>query len=54
MNKRDCTDNPLYLEVAERVYADEPTAPAAYSIGIEKLKNEKLWSSALKYFRGSN
>ncbi len=49
MNKRDCTDDPLYLEVAERVYKDEPTAPAAYSIGIEKLK-AKEYSDALKYF----
>jgi len=49
MNKRDCTDDPLYLEVAERVYQDEPTAPAAYSIGIEKLK-AKEYSDALKYF----
>lgn len=49
MNKRDCTDDPLYLEVAERVYKDEPTAPAAYSIGIEKLK-AKEYSDALNYF----
>lgn len=49
MNKRDCSDNPLYLEVAERVYKNEPTAPAAYSIGIEKLKN-KAYADALKYF----
>jgi len=49
MNKRDCTDDPLYLEVAERVYADKPTAPAAYSIGIQKLKS-KDYSGALKYF----
>ncbi|MCA1763480.1 MAG: tetratricopeptide repeat protein [Cryomorphaceae bacterium] len=49
MNKRDCTDDPLYVEVAERVYKDEPTAPAAYSIGIEKLKT-KDYSDALNYF----
>ncbi|HKL39228.1 MAG TPA: hypothetical protein VJ894_01050 [Cryomorphaceae bacterium] len=49
MNKRDCTDDPLFLEVAERVYADKPTAPAAYSIGIQKLKS-KDYSDALKYF----
>jgi hypothetical protein len=49
MNKRDCTDDPLYLEVAERVYADKPTAPAAYSIGIQKLKS-KEYGDALKYF----
>lgn len=49
MNKRDCSDNPLYLEVAERVYKDKPTAPAAYSIGIEKMK-AKDYSNALRYF----
>lgn len=49
MNKRDCTDDPLFLEVAERVYADKPTASAAYSIGIQKLKS-KEYGDALKYF----
>ena len=49
MNKRDCTDDPLYLEVAERVYNDKPTSPAAYSIGIQKLK-AKSYGDALKYF----
>ena len=49
MNKRDCTDGELYLEVAERVYADKPTAPAAYSIGIQKLKSED-YGDALNYF----
>ncbi|MCZ4408621.1 hypothetical protein O3Q51_07365 [Cryomorphaceae bacterium 1068] len=49
MNKRDCTDDPLYLEIAERVYADKPTASAAYSIGIQKLK-AKEYSDALNYF----
>ncbi|HKL03479.1 MAG TPA: hypothetical protein VJ911_07370, partial [Cryomorphaceae bacterium] len=49
MNKRDCTDDPLYVQVAERVYQNKPTAPAAYSIGIEKLKI-KEYSDALNYF----
>ena len=49
MNKRDCTDDPLFLEVAERVYADKPTASAAYSIGIQKLK-AKEYGDAQKYF----
>ena len=49
MNKRDCTDNDLFLQVAERVYQDKPTAPAAYSIGIQKLK-AKDYTQALKYF----
>lgn len=49
MNKRDCSDNELYLQVAERVYADKPTADAAYSIGIQKLKASDN-AGALKYF----
>ena len=49
MNKRDCTDSDLYLQVAERVYKDKPTADAAYSIGIQKLK-AKDYTQALKYF----
>ncbi len=50
MNKRDCTDNELYLAVAERVYADKPTPSAAYSIGIQKLK-AKDYEDAMNYFR---
>lgn len=49
MNKRDCTDSDLYLQVAERVYQDKPTPDAAYSIGIQKLK-AKDYTQALKYF----
>lgn len=49
MNKRDCSDNDLYLQVAERVYKDKPTPDAAYSIGIQKLK-AKDYNTALKYF----
>lgn len=49
LNKRDCTDGDLYLQVAERVYQDKPTPDAAYSIGIQKLK-AKDYSEALKYF----
>lgn len=49
MNKRDCTDGDLYTEIAERVYKDKPTASAAYSLGIQKLKS-KDYNDALKYF----
>ena len=49
MNKRDCTDNDLFLQVAERVYKDKPTPDAAYSIGIQKLK-AKDYTTAMKYF----
>ncbi len=50
MNKRDCTDDPLYFQVAERVYRNQPTHSAAYSLGIEKLKS-KDYTQALKYFQ---
>lgn len=50
MNSRDCTENPLYLQVAERVYKDKPSHDAAYSLGILKLK-AKSYNEALKYFR---
>jgi hypothetical protein len=50
MNKRDCSDNELYTQVAERVYRDKPTASAAYSLGIQKLK-AKEYNEALKYFQ---
>lgn len=49
MNNRDCTDNDLYNQVAERVYQDKPSHDAAYSIGIQKLKS-KDYNEALKYF----
>lgn len=50
MNSRDCTDNNLYLQVAERVYRDKPSHDAAYSLGIQKLKS-KSYNEAMKYFQ---
>lgn len=49
MNTRDCSDNVLYDQVAERVYKDKPSHGAAYSIGIQKLKS-KDYNDALQYF----
>ncbi len=49
LNKRDCTEGDLYLQIAERVYRDQPTASAAYSLGIKKLK-DKNYSEAARYF----
>ena len=34
LNKKECTDNDLFLPVATAVYSVEPSAPAAYAIGI--------------------
>lgn len=49
LNKRDCTDNDLYLQVAQNVYKNDPNAAAAYSLGILMLK-AKNYSKALDYF----
>ncbi|MGB1363986.1 MAG: hypothetical protein ACPG56_05090, partial [Flavobacteriales bacterium] len=34
LNKKECTDNDLFLPVATSVYSVEPSAPAAFAIGI--------------------
>jgi tetratricopeptide (TPR) repeat protein len=53
MNMRDCQDSDLYVQVAERVYAHEPTPEAAYSLGIMKLK-AKNYSEAMQYFQSAS
>ena len=45
LNKKECTDNALFLPVATAVYAVEPSAPAAYAIGIGFAKASRLDSS---------
>ena len=45
LNKKECTDNDLFLPVATSVYAVEPSAPAAYAIGIGFAKSSELDSS---------
>ena len=45
LNKKECTDNALFLPVATAVYAVEPSAPAAYAIGIGFAKASQLDSS---------
>jgi len=45
----DCTDNPVYFKAASALYALEPSAQAARSMGQLSVKNEK-WSDAKKYF----
>ena len=45
LNKKECTDNDLFLPVATAVYAVEPSAPAAYAIGIGFAKASQLDSS---------
>ena len=45
LNKKECTDYNLFLPVATSVYAVEPSAPAAYAIGIGFAKASQLDSS---------
>ena len=45
LNKKECTDNALFLPVATAVYSVEPSAPAAYAIGIGFAKASQLDSS---------
>ena len=45
LNKKECTDNDLFLPVATAVYSVEPSAPAAYAIGIGFAKSSQLDSS---------
>lgn len=45
LNKKECTDNALFLPVATSVYSVEPSAPAAYAIGIGFAKSNQLDSS---------
>jgi hypothetical protein len=49
LNKKDCSDNAIYLPVAKAVHAVEPSAPSAYAIGQGSAKNNEL-GAALKYF----
>lgn len=48
LNKKECTDNDLFLPVATSVYNVEPSAPAAYAIGIGFAKSSEL-DSSFKY-----
>ncbi|MDA0939608.1 MAG: hypothetical protein O2990_01270 [Bacteroidetes bacterium] len=48
LNKKECTDNDLFLPVATSVYSMEPSAPAAYAIGIGFAKSSEL-DSSFKY-----
>jgi tetratricopeptide (TPR) repeat protein len=45
----DCTDNPMYFKAASALYALEPSAQAARSMGQLSVKNQK-WSESKRYF----
>jgi hypothetical protein len=48
MNKKDCSDDPVYLKWAEELLQIEPGHEAAYSIGMGYLKKNDL-GNAQKY-----
>ena len=52
LNEKNCTDNDIFLPVAEAVYAVDKNADAAYSIGIQ-LSKKGDYSAALPYFEES-
>ena len=52
LNKKECSDNDLFLPVATAVYAVEPSAPAAYAIGIGFAKVSQL-DSSFSYMEGA-
>jgi tetratricopeptide (TPR) repeat protein len=52
LNEKGCTDNDIFLPVAEAVYAVEKNADAAYSIGIQ-LSKKGDYGAALPYFEES-
>lgn len=49
LNEKGCTDNDIFLPVAEAVYSVDKNADAAYSIGIQLAKKGE-YSTALPYF----
>jgi tetratricopeptide (TPR) repeat protein len=49
LNEKGCTDNAIFLPLAEAVYAEEKNADAAYSIGIQLAKKGD-YTAALPYF----
>lgn len=49
MEIKDCTDNPMYGDVAKKLYALEPSAEAASAIARKELKAEKV-DEAIKYY----
>ncbi len=50
MNRKDCTENDLFLTVAKDVHAAQPAAESAYAIAKKESKN-KNYSVALKYMK---
>jgi tetratricopeptide (TPR) repeat protein len=49
LNKKECTENALFLPVTEAVHDKEPSAESAYGLGIGYAKKSE-YSKALGYF----
>lgn len=49
-DKKDCSDSPVYLQVAESVHRQEPSHESAYSLGMIYAK-KKQFSKALDYLK---
>ncbi len=52
LNKKDCTDSDLYLEIAKSICEVEPNDGCMYSIAIQHLKKQE-YSSAYQNFKGA-
>ena len=53
-NETDCTDNPLYFNISEALYAMEPSAQAARNLAIIALKKKDYKTAAKYYDEASN
>ncbi|MCR5014249.1 MAG: hypothetical protein K6A28_05695 [Bacteroidales bacterium] len=49
LDKKDCTDTPLFLDASKKLYELEPSPESAYNIGVKLFKDGKN-SEAAKYF----
>jgi len=50
LNKRECTENSLYKNVAEKAHKANPTAGTAFAIGMTNY-GDRNYSNALTYFK---
>ncbi len=50
LNGKDCTDEKVYLTIAEDVHRANPTSESAYSLGLYKAKQGDM-AGALKYMK---
>lgn len=50
LNKKNCSENPVYEKITEEVHKADPSHESAYSLGVVKL-NAKKYSEASNYFK---